>query len=305
MTSPSAAARLRNLLADQKVVLAPGVYNALTAKIAQAAGFEAVYVAGQAFHGPYLGVPNVGIATMTETVRLVRQITAAVDIPVILAAETGFGGPLEVRRAVNLFEAAGVAAVEIGDQVRGWPTFGDVKADLLSVEAMQAKVESAKEAQRDPDFVFIGRTDAAAQSVEEAINRCNAYVEAGADLAMPMMSSFLSYTGAQTPREARNDVLKQWVKEIHAPVVTHSPFGLDLTPDEAADCGIALYVIPQACLGYSAAASWAALNALKAGTLERFASDHPPHPLTGDNNSFAGLVGTADYMELAKKYGLS
>ena len=299
-----ATTRLRQLLSEKGCIVAPGVYNPLTAKMAEAAGFEAVYISGYGIHVTHFGLPNVGIVTMTEVAEFAERIANAIDIPVVLAAEAGFGGPLEIRRAVNLFEAAGVAAIHVNDQVRGWTTHASVKADLLSVEAMQAKVESAKEAQRDPDFVFIGRTDAAAQSVEEAINRCNAYVEAGADLAMPMMSSFLSYTGAQTPREARNDVLKQWVKEIHAPVVTHSPFGLDLTPDEAADCGIALYVIPQACLGYSAAASWAALNALKAGTLERFASDHPPHPLTGDNNSFAGLVGTADYMELAKKYGL-
>ena len=174
--------KLRQALNSGDMVVAPFVLNALHAKIAESVGFQAVYMTG-AGTAAERGFPDVGLLTMTEMVANAKYIANAIDIPVICDADTGYGNPLNVQRTVREYEAAGVAAIHLEDQL--FPKkcgFFEGKQVIPVGEAVQ-KVHAALDARTDPDFVIIARCDAyAVTGWEDTIERCNAYIEAGADL---------------------------------------------------------------------------------------------------------------------------
>tara|TARA_B100000315_G_scaffold138178_1_gene127188 strand:+ start:461 stop:1315 length:855 start_codon:yes stop_codon:yes gene_type:complete len=174
--------KLRRMLASGKMVTAPFVLNAFHAKIAESVGFDAVYMTG-AGTAAERGFPDVGLLTMTEMVANARYIANAVDIPVICDADTGYGNPLNVRRTVGEYEMAGVAGIHIEDQL--FPKkcgFFEGKQVIPQAEAVQ-KIRAALDARTDPDFVIIARCDAyAVTGWEDTLQRCRAYVGAGADL---------------------------------------------------------------------------------------------------------------------------
>ena len=174
--------RLRQALNSGDMVVAPFVLNALHAKIAESVGFQAVYMTG-AGTAAERGFPDVGFLTMTEMVTNAKYIANAIDIPVICDADTGYGNPLNVQRTVREYEAAGVAAIHLEDQL--FPKkcgFFEGKQVIPVGEAVQ-KIHAALDARTDPDFVIIARCDAyAVTGWEDTIERCNAYIEAGADL---------------------------------------------------------------------------------------------------------------------------
>ena len=174
--------RLRQALDSGDMVVAPFVLNALHAKIAESVGFQAVYMTG-AGTAAERGFPDVGLLTMTEMVANAKYIANAIDIPVICDADTGYGNPLNVQRTVREYEAAGVAAIHLEDQL--FPKkcgFFEGKQVIPVGEAVQ-KIHAALDARTDPDFVIIARCDAyAVTGWEDTIERCNAYIEAGADL---------------------------------------------------------------------------------------------------------------------------
>ena len=174
--------KLRQALNSGDMVVAPFVLNALHAKIAESVGFQAVYMTG-AGTAAERGFPDVGLLTMTEMVANAKYIANAIDIPVICDADTGYGNPLNVQRTVREYEAAGVAGIHLEDQL--FPKkcgFFEGKQVILVGEAVQ-KIHAALDARTDPDFVIIARCDAyAVTGWEDTIERCNAYIEAGADL---------------------------------------------------------------------------------------------------------------------------
>ena len=174
--------RLRQALNSGDMVVAPFVLNALHAKIAESVGFQAVYMTG-AGTAAERGFPDVGLLTMTEMVANAKYIANAIDIPVICDADTGYGNPLNVQRTVREYEAAGVAAIHLEDQL--FPKkcgFFEGKQVIPVGEAVQ-KIHAALDARTDPDFVIIARCDAyAVTGWADTIERCNAYIEAGADL---------------------------------------------------------------------------------------------------------------------------
>ena len=174
--------RLRQALDSGDMVVAPFVLNALHAKIAESVGFQAVYMTG-AGTAAERGFPDVGLLTMTEMVTNAKYIANAIDIPVICDADTGYGNPLNVQRTVREYEAAGVAAIHLEDQL--FPKkcgFFEGKQVIPVGEAVQ-KIHAALDARTDPDFVIIARCDAyAVTGWADTIERCNAYIEAGADL---------------------------------------------------------------------------------------------------------------------------
>ena len=174
--------KLRQALNSGDMVVAPFVLNALHAKIAESVGFQAVYMTG-AGTAAERGFPDVGLLTMTEMVANAKYIANAIDIPVICDADTGYGNPLNVQRTVREYEAAGVAAIHLEDQL--FPKkcgFFEGKQVIPVGEAVQ-KIHAALDARTDPDFVIIARCDAyAVTGWEDTIERCNAYIEAGADL---------------------------------------------------------------------------------------------------------------------------
>ena len=177
------AMRLRELLRQSGPVLAPGVYDCISAKVAERAGFDAAFVSGAAVTASVLGYPDVGLQTMPEILSQVRNMARAVSIPLIVDIDTGYGNALNLMRAIREFETAGAAGVFFEDQ--GFPKrcghFEGKK--LISTAEMAVKVRAACETRRSDDFVVIARTDARAiEGLDGAIGRARAYVEAGADV---------------------------------------------------------------------------------------------------------------------------
>ncbi|HEV8712027.1 MAG TPA: isocitrate lyase/PEP mutase family protein [Candidatus Binatia bacterium] len=176
------AQRLRQMLNSPGMVVAPFVFDAFQARIAQAAGFEAVYMTGFGTAAAR-GFPDVGLLTMAEMVENVRYIANAVNVPLICDADTGYGNPVNVYRTVREYEAAGAAALHIEDQV--WPKRCGFLAgkQVIPMEEMVPKVQAACDARQDANFVIIARTDAlAVNGWEDVIKRARAYRTAGADL---------------------------------------------------------------------------------------------------------------------------
>jgi 2,3-dimethylmalate lyase len=176
------AKQLREKLDRTPMVVAPFVYDALQAKIAERVGFEAVYMTGFGTAAAR-GFPDLGLLTMSEMVENVRTIARSVQIPVICDADTGYGNPVNVWRTVNEYERAGAAALHIEDQV--WPKRCGFLAgkQVIPQDEMVPKVRAACDARRNPDTVIIARTDAlAVNGWDDVVRRATAYREAGADL---------------------------------------------------------------------------------------------------------------------------
>ena len=188
--------KLRQMLKSGQMVTAPFVLNAMHAKIAQSVGFDAVYMTGCGTAAER-GFPDVGLLTMTEMVANAKYIANAIDIPVVCDADTGYGNPLNLQRTVREYEMAGVAGIHIEDQV--FPKkcgFFEGKQVIPQEEAVQ-KIRAALDARTDPDFVIISRCDAyAVTGWEDTVQRCKAYIDAGADLVF--------VDGIKSPEDIKN-----------------------------------------------------------------------------------------------------
>ena len=174
---------LPELFAAGETVLAPGCYDPLGARLIEEAGFPAAYMTGFGSSASHLGRPDVGLMSLPEMVDNARRIAQAIEIPVIADADTGYGNSINVIRAVREYEAAGVAAIHIEDQVMP-KKCGHMEGKLVvPAREMAAKVSAAVAARRSPEFLIIARTDArAVEGLESALDRGRAYVEAGADV---------------------------------------------------------------------------------------------------------------------------
>jgi 2-methylisocitrate lyase-like PEP mutase family enzyme len=174
---------LRAALAERRALLVPGAADALAARIIEDLGFEAVYLTGAGLANAAFGVPDLGLVTMTEVVDAASAITDVCGLPLIVDADTGFGNPLNLIRAVRLFERAGASALQIEDQV--FPKrcgHFEGKAVVPAAE-MVMKIKAAVDARVSPDLLIIARTDArAVEGLPAAIERAQAYVDAGADV---------------------------------------------------------------------------------------------------------------------------
>jgi carboxyvinyl-carboxyphosphonate phosphorylmutase len=177
------AARLRELLGSGELIVAPGAFDPLAARLVEEAGFPAVYMTGFGTSAALLGRPDVGLLTMTEMADNAGRIAACVDIPVIADADTGYGNPLNVIRTVGAYEAAGVAGIHIEDQVAPKKCGHMEGKQVIAAAEMAQKVRAAVEARTNPDFVIIARTDArAVEGLERALDRARLYRQAGADV---------------------------------------------------------------------------------------------------------------------------
>ena len=179
---PTAA--LREILEGPEVIMGIAAHDPLLARLVQSAGFKMVAVSGNAVAASYLGMPDMGFTNLNDIVDVSRRIAAAVDIPVLVDADTGFGNAMNVLRTVGDFERAGVAGIIIEDQV-DYKKCSMIEAGhpVVPAEEHAVKIRAACRARRDPDFVIIARTDAAADNgLDEAIRRARLYAEAGADM---------------------------------------------------------------------------------------------------------------------------
>jgi len=178
----SPGAKLRKLLAGERIVVGGGAHDALSARIVEQAGYPMCVVTGAGV-SMCRGYPDVGLVTMEEMVRNARYIAEAIEIPIVVDADNGYGNAINARRTVREFERAGVAGIHIEDQV--WPKrcghmFGK---KLIPADEMVQKIRAALEARRDPDFVIIARCDALlVDGLDKALERGEAYIKAGADM---------------------------------------------------------------------------------------------------------------------------
>ena len=178
-----ATAKLRQLLREPGIIVAPGAYDCLTAKLIELEGFPALYMTGAGTSLTRLGRPDLGFATLSEMVSNAAAMASTVSIPLIADADTGYGGSLNVYRTVREYEKAGVAALHIEDQVFPKRCGHLDGKQVVPTEEMVIKLRAAVEARTDEDLVVIARTDAlAVTGLDDTLRRCHAYVEAGADV---------------------------------------------------------------------------------------------------------------------------
>jgi 2-methylisocitrate lyase-like PEP mutase family enzyme len=226
--------RLRDRLRSPDLLVAPGVYDGLSARIATATGFEVVYASGGAI-ARSTGVPDLGLLSLTEVLARLREIVDATDLPVIADADTGYGNALNVFRTVREFERLGIAALHLEDQATPKKCGHYAGKTLISADEMVGKVRAAREARCDPDLVIIARTDArAVEGLEAAIRRGNLYAQAGADAIF-----------VEAPES--EDELRTVAREIRAPLVVNMFEGgrTPLVPPHAlADMGYRIMLVP-------------------------------------------------------------
>ena len=230
----SAPARLRALLKQDGMIVAPGAYDCITAKLIQQAGFEAVYMTG-AGTAAMLGYPDFGLVTMSEMAENAGRLAAAVTVPVIADADTGYGNELNVTRTVREYEKRGVAGLHIEDQ--GFPKKCGHLDDktVIPLDEYLAKIRAAAAARSNPDFLLIARTDSRAViGFEEAVTRMNAALKAGADMAF-LEAPQTPEEVAAVPRLVKGPCLLNVVSGGKTPV-------LDLA--EAQKLGFKLAILP-------------------------------------------------------------
>ncbi len=250
----SAGARLRDLLDGPEPVVAPGAYDCLTARIVQDAGFPAVYMTG-AGTAASLGYPDYGLLTMSEMAANAARIAATVGVPVIADADTGFGNELNVVRTVREYGAAGVAALHIEDQVFPKRCGHLDRKQVIGAAEFVSKVRAAAESRPDPGLVLIARTDArAVNGLEDAIERANRALQAGADVAFVEAPQTLEEL-AEIPRRVEGPCLLNVVAGGRTP---------DVSLQQAAEIGYRLVIVPVLLLAAVLAAGDAALQGLSA-----------------------------------------
>ena len=180
-----AVSRLRTLAEARRAVLVPGVYSALTARQAELTGFEAIYVTGAGVANSLLAAPDLGLTSFKEVLDQVQYIVDAVEVPVIVDADTGFGNAVSAGRVVRLLERAGAAAAQLEDQEFPKRCGHFDGKRVVSTEEMVGKIKAAVDARTSDNFLIVGRTDSRAElGLEEAIERAERFVEAGADIIM-------------------------------------------------------------------------------------------------------------------------
>jgi len=284
--------RLRELLVQRDLLVAPGAYDALSARLIAQAGFPAVYMTGFGTAASVLGQPDVGLLTMSEMVSRAAALAAVVgDRPLIADADTGYGNPINVRRTVREYEQAGVAAIHIEDQV--WPKkCGHMEGkQVISVDEMVQKIRAAVDARQDPDFVIIARTDAnAVYGLEDALRRGRAYREAGADVIF--IEAPRSIEELRAIAQAFPDVplLYNWAESGKTPL---------LPLEEIHALGFKLAIFPVSMLFAATQALLDLLEALKQGqTSLAFAERMVTF------SQFTDQIGLPEIQALERRYGV-
>jgi len=238
----------------------PGVPNAAMARQVERVGFDAVYVSGAGMANATAGVPDIGLLTLTEMVRLAGYIAKAVKIPAIVDADTGFGGSENVARTIHELEAAGLAGCHIEDQEFPKRCGHVTGKSLVDVDEMTGKIKAAVGARRDPDFMIIARTDArAVEDFDRTVDRAQRYVKAGADAIFP--------EALQSEEEFRD-----FASEIDVPLLANmTEFGKSplVSFRDLGRFGYRMVIFPQSAFRVSMKASEEFLRALKEGGTQK------------------------------------
>lgn len=212
------AARLREMLATERMVVAPGAYDCITAMTIEQAGFPAVYMSGGSTAG-MLGFPDYGLTTMTEMVDNAGRIARSVSVPVLADADTGYGNELNVYRTIQEYEQRGIAAIQLEDQ--GFPKrCGHLDGkEIVPLDAFITKIRAAVAARRNPETMIIARTDSrSVTGLDDAVARMNAAMDAGADIAFLEAPQTVEETAA-IPKLVRGPCLLNVVRGGKSPVI--------------------------------------------------------------------------------------
>lgn len=181
-----AAQKFRHLLNTTEFIVSPGVYDGYSLRLVQAAGFKTACTSGAAISNSILGIADIGVMGLMENVNHCRMLARSVDIPLTADADTGYGNPMNVHHTIQMFEEAGIAGVNIEDQISPKRCGHMPGKDVEPLEEMVKKIEAACLARKDDAFVIVARTDAlAVEGIEGAARRAKAYAEAGADMIFP------------------------------------------------------------------------------------------------------------------------
>ena len=284
------AGRLRELLEGPEPVLAPGAYDGLTARLVEQAGFEAVYMTGFGTSASLLGRPDIGLLSFGEMVDNARRIGQAVEVPVIADADDGYGNPINVIRTVREYEAAGVAAIHIEDQVSPKKCGHMEGKEVIDASEMVEKVRAAVEARHSEDFVIIGRTDArAVEGLDGALERARRYREAGADVLF--VEAPQSEEEIAAVAEAFPDVplLFNWVESGKTPPVEL---------ERLKELGFRLIIFPVSTL--------LAATRSVSEALDRIRAQGSPIPIMEDRllpvGDFMDFIGMPEIQELEERF---
>jgi carboxyvinyl-carboxyphosphonate phosphorylmutase len=283
------APRLAELLRAQEPILAPGAYDALTARLIEQAGFPAVYMTGFGTSASLLGRPDVGLLTMSQMVDNARRIAQAVDVPVIADADTGYGNPLNVIRTVQEYELAGVSAIHIEDQMMPKKCGHMENKQVIAAAEMTEKIRAAVEARTSSDFLIIARTDArAVEGLDSALRRARAYREAGADILFveaPQNEDEVAQVARAFPNVP---LLFNWAEGGKTP-----PMPLE----RLKELGYRLIIFPISALLTAATAV--------RGVLAEIKTEGTPRRIFSDGSSFREfneLIGLGEIQELEKRF---
>ena len=289
MNTIARTSALRRLFESRKTVHIPCAYDALSARIAEQAGFPAVALSGNAVSASLLGVPDIGVLGMAENVAHAGRVARSLAVPLLCDADTGYGGVLNVVRTVREFEAAGVAGIHIEDQVtpkrcgllpQGIP--------VVTCDEQTRKIRAAVEARCSTDFVIIARTDAKSMlGLEDAAARARAYIEAGADAALVM--------GADTKQE-----LRYVAGVVRAPLVTviqEAPPTTDLTDEVLNEVGCAFAL-------HAGVVRYAVVKALREvlGALARDGNTAAVRGMMASFEEYNAALGLEEWLSLEERY---
>ncbi|WP_445159521.1 isocitrate lyase/PEP mutase family protein [Mycobacterium sp. Dal123C01] len=281
--------RLRELLDARELIIAPGVFDGISAQLTKRTGHVAAYMTGAGVAASGFGLPDIGLVTATEMADRVRMITGALgDIPLIADADTGYGAPMNVVRTVRSYEAAGVAAIQLEDQV--FPKRCGHLPDKQVVDAavFEQTLAAALDARSDDDLLVVARTDARAPlGLDAAIERANRYADAGADVIF-----------VEAPQDEQE--IERIGREVDAPLLINLVLG-GLTPLESAsrlqELGYAIAIHPSNLLMQATFGMLQSLCQLNGSSEEEAATHLPTSPA-----DFFNLVGMAEWLELDTKY---
>jgi methylisocitrate lyase len=284
MSAPSAGARFRAAVAAERPLQVVGCIYAYAARMAERVGFKAIYLSGGGVAAGSLGLPDLGITTLDDVLTDVRRITAVTSLPLLVDADTGFGGAFNIARTVRSLIAAGAGAVHIEDQVQAKRCGHRPGKAIVAPAEMVDRIKAAVDARTDPEFVIMARTDAlAVEGIDSALDRVVACVEAGADMVFP---------------EAVTDLAtyRRFADAARVPILANiTEFGLTplFTVDELAGAGVGIVLYPLS--------AFRAMNAAALAVYETLRREGTQKPLVATMQTRAELYDFLDYHAYERK----
>jgi 2-methylisocitrate lyase-like PEP mutase family enzyme len=276
--------RLRELLDGDELIVAPGVYDGISAALVGKLGFPAAYMTGAGVSASGWGLPDIGLLTLTEMAERVRILAALVDVPLIADADTGYGSPINVVRTVREYERAGVAAIQLEDQVFPKRCGHLAGKEVVEPDRFVVTLQAALDAREDPETLIVARTDALAPlGIEEALARARRYAEVGADVIF-----------IEAPESVAD--IERIACEVEAPLLLNVvPGGRtpELAPERLSELGYRIAIHPGAALGPVAKAALEALSAL---------AQTAAVPTSADPAGFFDLFGLTAWQALGERY---